>query len=377
MNNWEGKSIQIVAFAVPYPPNYGGVIDVFYKIKAIAALGVKIHLHAYTYGEHLPAPLLNHYCASVTYYPRSLTSKYLQGWPYIVASRYNKLLADNLVRNGSPVLLEGLHVAYLIPFLKAAGIPHVLRLHNVEWKYYKLLADGERSFARKKYFLEESKRLKLYEQNLVQTPLLSLSPVDTDYVHAHFPGTPVKEVLPFHEFQGLEVLEGVGKYALFHGNLSVNENEIAALWLVQQVFSKLHYPLIITGKSPSKSLEMAVGAYSHIRLIPNPMAEEMKNLQQMAQFHLLPNSQPTGMKLKWAHALHTGRYILAHPDMSASHHGKGGVLACVNPEEYINAINLLKARPFNQAVCEERLAILGAGWINSANASAVLSAILP
>ena len=36
------KTLQIVIFDNPCPPDYGGVIDVFYKIKALKALGVRI-----------------------------------------------------------------------------------------------------------------------------------------------------------------------------------------------------------------------------------------------------------------------------------------------------------------------------------------------
>ena len=35
MNNAD-HHLHIIAFNVPYPANYGGVIDVFYRIKALA-----------------------------------------------------------------------------------------------------------------------------------------------------------------------------------------------------------------------------------------------------------------------------------------------------------------------------------------------------
>ena len=37
------KHLHIISFDVPYPANYGGVIDVFYKLKALHAEGIKIH----------------------------------------------------------------------------------------------------------------------------------------------------------------------------------------------------------------------------------------------------------------------------------------------------------------------------------------------
>ena len=43
--------IHIISFDVPLPANYGGVIDVFYKIKALHKAGIKIKLHCFYYGR--------------------------------------------------------------------------------------------------------------------------------------------------------------------------------------------------------------------------------------------------------------------------------------------------------------------------------------
>jgi hypothetical protein len=44
-------TIHIISFDVPYPANYGGVMDVFYKLKNLHALGTHIILHCYDYGR--------------------------------------------------------------------------------------------------------------------------------------------------------------------------------------------------------------------------------------------------------------------------------------------------------------------------------------
>ena len=59
--------LHIVSFDVPYPANYGGVIDVFYKVKALSERGVKVHLHCFEYGRQ-PAECLEDICYSVNYY---------------------------------------------------------------------------------------------------------------------------------------------------------------------------------------------------------------------------------------------------------------------------------------------------------------------
>ncbi|MFL5752959.1 MAG: glycosyltransferase family 1 protein, partial [Bacteroidia bacterium] len=80
-------AINIVSFDVPFPANYGGVIDVFYKIKALHGAGVKIILHCFEYGRG-EKPDLNSYCEEVHYYRRDTSFRnHFSKLPYIVASR--------------------------------------------------------------------------------------------------------------------------------------------------------------------------------------------------------------------------------------------------------------------------------------------------
>ena len=46
------RILHVIAFDVPFPADYGGVIDIYYKIKAIHKEGVDIKLHIYNYGRN-------------------------------------------------------------------------------------------------------------------------------------------------------------------------------------------------------------------------------------------------------------------------------------------------------------------------------------
>ena len=78
--------LHIVTLNIPYPPDYGGMIDSYYRIKALHDLGVKIHLHCFEYGR-TRSPELNRLCETVHYYPRK-TSFWFQFsiLPYIIFS---------------------------------------------------------------------------------------------------------------------------------------------------------------------------------------------------------------------------------------------------------------------------------------------------
>ncbi|HAH56859.1 MAG TPA: mannosyltransferase, partial [Bacteroidales bacterium] len=92
------RHLHIVAFDIPYPPNYGGVIDVFYKLKALCQQGIKIHLHCFEYPGRERAPELEDYCMEVLYYPRLTGLKSaLSPIPYIVKSRRSPALISRLL----------------------------------------------------------------------------------------------------------------------------------------------------------------------------------------------------------------------------------------------------------------------------------------
>ena len=57
MQNMPDLHLHIISFDIPWPANYGGVIDVFYKAKALSEKGVKVHLHCFQYGRK-PNPFL-------------------------------------------------------------------------------------------------------------------------------------------------------------------------------------------------------------------------------------------------------------------------------------------------------------------------------
>jgi hypothetical protein len=118
---------------VPYPADYGGAIDVFYKLEALYKLGVLIHLHCFDYGRGRE-PELEKYCASVDYYERFLGHKGISNIiPYIVASRRNEQLLQRLLQDDHPILMEGIHCTYLLLDARFNSRRCFIRLHNVEY----------------------------------------------------------------------------------------------------------------------------------------------------------------------------------------------------------------------------------------------------
>ncbi|MEJ7913284.1 MAG: mannosyltransferase, partial [Chitinophagaceae bacterium] len=173
------KHLHIVCLDVPYPVDYGGVFDLFHKIKTLYELGIKIHLHCFEYGRGEPS-ILNNYCVKVIYYQRNEGHKgFSTVIPYIVASRSSRQLIENLNLDSYPVLLEGIHCTYPLYCDSLSKRKIFLRLHNVEYQYYHHLFRHESSLLKKAYYYNESRLLKCYEQKIVnRANILAVSQKD-------------------------------------------------------------------------------------------------------------------------------------------------------------------------------------------------------
>jgi hypothetical protein len=161
----------------------------------------------------------------------------LSAKPYIVSSRRSEELLNNLLKDDYPILFEGLHSCYYIDHPKLKDRKKIYRESNIEHHYYYNLAKAERSFLKKAYFFCASVKLKRYQNVLKHAQLmLTVSKADTRYLQEHFPGKKVIHLPSFHPSDEFNVMTGKGNYALYHGNLSVPENTVAAEFLAKEVF---------------------------------------------------------------------------------------------------------------------------------------------
>ncbi|MCQ2294162.1 MAG: glycosyltransferase [Bacteroidales bacterium] len=353
-----GSHLHIVSFNVPWPADYGGVIDVFYRIVALAKAGVKVHLHCYTYGRE-EADELNQYCEEVCYYPREVGWKHqLNKKPYIVSSRNSQKLIHRLSKDNYPILLEGLHNGYVLEELADRDRLIIVRTHNVEHDYYHALSKAKGWGREKLFFGIEAWRLKQYEPVLKQAnAILAISEADA----AHFRSVGCKNVHvmpPSHGHDRVSSCLGKGDYVLYHGNLSVVENVQAVDYLAQHVLGETPYQFMIAGRNPSASMVKRLTQFSNVTLVANPTDAEMHDLIANAHVNLLITQQATGVKLKLMNALYSGRFCLVNAQMVA---GTGLEHACevaANHDEIIEKLNWLMNEEFGEEDLMKRVKLL-------------------
>src|SRR5436190_5446224 len=374
MNN--DKTLHIICHDVPWPADYGGVVDLFYKIKALHEEGVKIKLHCFEYGRGRQDEL-NKYCDEVIYYKRMSKLKSISiTKPFIVRSREKPLLLENLLKDDHPILMEGIHcTAFLRPLL-LTGRKIFLRLHNVEFFYYSQLFQSEMNLFKKIYFLNVSMFLRQYEITLPEeVPVIAVSNNDAIFYRDELDKSLTTFLPVFIPYSQVNSLENIGMYCLYHGNLSVAENEKAALWLLEKVFSLTKIPFIIAGKDPSKRLIKKVGKNKNVSLVRNPSNVELDDLIAKAQIHVLPSFNKTGIKLKLINALYNGRHCVVNDEAVE---GSGLEDAChigTTSMAIASIITQLYHHPFGEEEINLRKKLLGKLFNNKANAQKLIQLI--
>lgn len=354
------RHLHIVSFDIPYPANYGGVIDVFHKIRCLHQRGILITLHCFEYGDRKPAPELEKYCNKVYYYERqtSLLNQF-STLPYNVASRIDPKLKERLLEDEYPILFEVLHTCYLLNDPDLKGRRKFFRHSNIEHEYFRELAKAESSFIKKMYLAMEARKLQRFEKQITHADcILAVSEQDLAYFQKMYPQTSSVYLPSFHPFDELQSKTGKGDYILYHGNLSVPENHVAALWLIDHVFSKIKHRVVIAGLNPQASLISKLKPYTHIELKENCSGEEMQQLISNAQIHCLYTAQATGLKLKLLNVLYSGRFVLANTAMLAGTSLKEACELCNSPREYIRAIEAFFPKELTEQLLEKRKAIL-------------------
>ena len=369
------KNINIVAFDVPYPADYGGVIDIYHKLIWLHKLGVKITLHCFQYGRK-EAKELENICAKVYYYPRSkYKNPFIVSTPYIVLTRNNDELLSNLLKNNFPVLFEGLHTTFFLNHEKLKNRVKLVRTHNIEHDYYKNLELVESNFFKKYFFRNESDNLRTYENILsYASRILAISPADTAYLEEKYKRATM--VSAFHSNDEVRIKLGKGNFILYHGNLGVGENNYAALYLVKEVFKYIQFPIIIAGNNPSKELKEACAQNSNITLKEHWNNSEIMDAIANAQLNVLPTFQGTGIKLKLLNALYIGRFCVVNPLMVNHTQLENTCEICPDNESMIAKINALIEIPFDQKDLEKRKELLSNCIYNNAKNAEILMGVL-
>ncbi|RIA10421.1 hypothetical protein OE09_2285 [Flavobacteriaceae bacterium MAR_2010_72] len=338
------KKLHIVTFDNPNPPNFGGAIDVYYKVKYLSKLGVDIYLHLF-FDHRDDIKELHNFCKKIYVYKRNKSLLQICSIiPYRVKSRTSNEIYENLSNIKAPILFEGLQSTQVLKRHNFRA-PIFLRAHNLEHSYYFGLAKSEQNILKKLVYKIEGYKFRYYERLINKVDVIfSLSKKENDYFIKNY-NTKAYYLPVFHANTTISTKEGSGKYALYHGDLSISDNQESVKFLIS-VFSSLEFPLRIAGSKIPGSLKRMVKPFKNISSVCTDNTEELITLIREAHVNVLHSNQATGTKIKVFYALFNGRHCIVNDNIIDDNQILSLCEVANTKEEYMEVIQKVFELPY-------------------------------
>ncbi|REC80510.1 hypothetical protein DRF60_02045 [Chryseobacterium elymi] len=312
------KELHLISFNYPYPPSYGGIIDVYYKIKALSGLGIKIHLHCFA--DSIPETVhqeIKSITENIFFYKKKKNPfHYLSMVPFAVAIRTSDALFENLMRIEAPVLFEGLQTTQIVSRLKNKGYKLYLRFHNNESEYYKGLSASEKNIFKKIIYRIESLKFADYQKKVLKEfeSVFCLSEKEFNEVNSYSKNARLIHI--FHGNKSVKHLNGKGDYFLFHGDLSVSDNKKALEETISLFKNLPQYRLVVASDRAGDDLKKKINSIGNINLVPIETSENLRLLFENAHANILLSYQNSGTKVKVFNTLYNSRFVIINQNIT-------------------------------------------------------------
>lgn len=343
----QNKKLHIISFDNPFPPVYGGVIDVFYKIKALHELGIEIYLHCFVENVKANNSILEQYVKEVHYYKKHKKNilKLFSGFPFAAVSRYDAALISNIDKTEAPIFFEGLQTTFVLHKHQFKNRKFFLRLHNLETNYFSGLAKSETNWFKKILYKLESVKYRPYQKIISKfNTVFTLSVFETHYVQEHFGNANYIPV--FHGNETSPVLSEFGKYAFYHGDLRIADNKKAVVFLIK-VFQKIpDYKLIIASSCGADFVKNQIKSDPNISYIAIENQKHLDQLLEEAHINVMFSFQQSGTKLKLINSLYKSRFCIINRNMVDDENIMKLCKMAENEADFINMVNHLKNQPY-------------------------------
>lgn len=319
----ELDELQIIALDNPSPPDYGGAIDMYYKLLALKSVGVKIYLHVFhkqgirnKLDKRLQQAIDEYY-----FYPRrTKVMNLLRSVPFAVCSRDSDVLIDNLKEN-VPLLFEGAHTTCQFDVIRSElpDQPIAIRGHNIETKYYRELSKHSLNPLKRFYYANESLKFASYEPKVYSQAdyCFSVSSAEIEtitsfgarafWLPAFFceklPDASCIQKKPNGPRKEISVL--------FHANFEVSLNVRAAEWLLSKTPLVKGMKFIFAGRNAA-AVSLA-NSVNDVVILNNP-GKDMDKIISSSDLVVLPGKQKSGVKLKLLKTIGALKPVIATPE---------------------------------------------------------------
>ena len=364
----QNKSLHIICFDNPYPPDFGGVIDVFYKVKALHSLGFTIYLHCYHDDRYVVSDELKAITSVVYLYKKNKNPLFVfSKFPLPVICRFHKDIIVNVKKHNAPILFEGLHSTMILQKANLTNKKY-LRLHNIESNFYAGMSMSETNLVKKILYYFVSKKYVEYQKIIPNFDyVFALS--QHEYSEAQKMTTNCSYVPVFHGNGSNAILSEFGNYAFYHGDLRLSDNKRAAQFLIDVFASIPDYNLIIASSNGKQFVESNSKNVSNVKFVEIQDEKHLDELFANAHINVMLSFQEAGTKLKVINSLFKSRFCLINKSMVDDEKVLSLCETAETKQNFIDEILDLKSKPYNQN--ETRMKVLMEVLNNGTNAKLI------
>lgn len=309
---YKGMKILVVSGFFPYPPVFGGAIDVWERIKGLNVLGCTVDLMVTDKlnPEQHQLELLNEYIRHFFFVRRkNHISQMFGNLPLQLLSRKN--LSEVEVHQSYDLII--LESEFCWPVILNKSITYkkvVVRVHNIESHYFKMLGKSSASLKEKIYYkIEAAKIRKLSSIVFSKADRLWFISKD-DLKSVNLPHKSIFMPFPINE-EFVEPDIKAGNNVVFMGSLFMQNNLFGLDWYLKNVHQKLietiadyHFYIIGSLKEKDDAILTKYGKLPHVSLVINTTC--LKTFYNRAQVFINPMLHGSGVKVKSVNALVNG-----------------------------------------------------------------------
>jgi hypothetical protein len=342
----QNRPLHIISFDNPFPPDYGGVIDVFFKIRALHKSGHDIYLHCFVEDRDQIAQELRSITKKIWFYKKNRNPFFMfSKIPFAVKSRFDSNLVANINSIDAPILFEGLQATMLLNKVDLGDRKLLLRLHNIESAYFSGTAKSEKNWFRKFLYFSEAVKYRKYEKIISRfDAVFALSVLEHEWVQA-FSGNSVY-VPVFHGNEPIADLSDFGYFSLYHGDLRLADNRKSAEFLIN-AFKNTGSKFVVASGKGEFFINSRIKNASNIEFIKIKNQSELDNLLQKAHINVLVSFQQSGTKLKLVNSLFKSRFCLINRNIVDDPKIMDLCETAETEADFINKIRLLSQTPFH------------------------------
>jgi len=310
---------------VPFNQQYGGNFDIPARMQFAAQMGSKIHLICFTKEpvSEQAQQKLRRCCASINILqrPRNYLQLLHPKRPYSASTRNSKTLPDivsSIIQHSEidVVCLESVHVGEIVPLLKSADVPLIVRLHNIESLYFRELGRAYKKPSLKLIYMWEANKLAKYEECIYTESqgILCVSCAESELLARSYPGLYVAWLPAAIKLEtSANDRHDSGPIIAFSGSMYLPNNIEAVEWFAYKVFPKVlrsvpNAEFWIIGRRPARAVQK-LGNLQNIRVIGE--VPNTHHLLLEARVVVAPLFHGAGVKIKVLEAIGLGRLVVA------------------------------------------------------------------